>query len=44
MEAKHGKPGGAEMERQGSRKAERQHCGSYCETEAGRKRKGRNRG
>ena len=43
-EAKHGKPGGAEAEKQGSRKAERQHRGSRCETETGRERKGRNRG
>ena len=43
-EAKHGKPGGAEVEKQGSRKAERQHRRSHCETETGRKRKGRNRG
>ena len=43
-EAKHGKPGGAEVEKQGSRKAERQHRRSRCETETGRDRKGRNRG
>ena len=39
-EAKHGKPGGAEAEKQGSRKAERQHRESHCEAEAGRERKG----
>ena len=40
---KHGKPGGTEVEKQGSRKTERQHRGSNCEAETGRKRKGRNR-
>ena len=25
-------------------RAEREHCGSHCEAETGRKRKGRNRG
>ena len=44
MEGKHGKPGGTEVEKQGSRKAKRQHRGSHCEAEAGRERKGRNRG
>ena len=36
--------GRREEEEQGSRKAERQHRGSNCEAETGRKRKGRNRG
>ena len=43
-EAKYGKPDGAKVEKQGSRKADRQHRESHCETETGRKRKGRNRG
>ena len=43
-EGKHGKPGGAEAEKQGSRKAERQHRESHCEARTGRERKGRNRG
>ena len=35
---------GRNGEEQGSRKEERQHRRSHCEAEAGRKRKGRNRG
>ena len=35
---------GESGEEQGSRKEERQHRGSNCEAEPGRKRKGRNRG
>ena len=34
---KHGKPGGTEVEEQGSRKAERQHLKSHCEAEQGRR-------
>ena len=36
-EGKHGKPGGTEVEEQGSRKAERQHLKSHCEAEQGRR-------
>ena len=39
MEAKHGKPGGTEMEKQGSRKEERQHRESNCKAEPGREGK-----
>ena len=39
MEEKHGKPGGAEMEKQRSRKMERQHLKSNCEAKQGRKGK-----
>ena len=40
---KHGKPGGTEVEEQGSRKTERRHPKSGCETKRGRKRKGKSR-
>ena len=36
-EGKHGKPGETEAEKQGSRKAERQHLKSHCEAEQGRR-------
>ena len=39
MEGKHGKPGGTEVEEQGSRKAERQHLKSSCEARQGRRGK-----
>ena len=39
MEGKHGKPGGTEVEKPGSRKAERRHLKSSCEAERGRRGK-----
>ena len=38
-EGKHGKPGGAEEEKPGSRKAERRHLKSSCEAKRGRRGK-----
>ena len=38
-EVKHGKPGGTEVEKPGSRKAERQHPKSSCEAKRGRRGK-----
>ena len=43
MEGKHGKPGGTEVEEQGSRKVERRHPREQLRGKAGKKRKGRNR-
>ena len=40
---KHGKPGGAEVEKPGSRKAERQHPRSRCEARRGRAERKRQR-
>ena len=39
LERKHGKPGGTEAEKPGSRKAERQHPRSGCEARRGREGK-----
>ena len=38
-EGKHGKPGGTEVEKPGSRKAEGQHLKSHCKAKQGRKGK-----
>ena len=38
-EGKHGKSGGTEVEKQGSRKAERRHPKSSCEAKRGREGK-----
>ena len=39
MEEKHGKPGGTEVEKPGSRKAERYHLKGRCEADRGRRGK-----
>ena len=40
---KHGKPGGTEVEEQGSRKTERQHPKEQLRGKAGKKKKGKSR-
>ena len=40
---KHGKPGGTEVEKQGSRKTERQHPKEQLRGKAGKKKKGKSR-